>query len=58
MSFNVGDTVGDYQIIGLLGAGGMGRVYKVKNTISDRIDALKVLLPNLSITAATRRVSP
>jgi serine/threonine-protein kinase len=48
MSFNVGDTVGDYQIIGLLGAGGMGRVYKVKNTISDRIDALKILLPNLA----------
>ena len=48
MSFQVGDTVGDYQIIGLLGAGGMGKVYKVKNTISDRIDALKVLLPNLA----------
>ena len=48
MSFQIGDTVGDYQIIGLLGAGGMGRVYKVKNTISDRVDALKVLLPNLA----------
>ena len=48
MSFQVGDTVGDYQIIGLLGAGGMGKVYKVKNQISDRIDALKVLLPNLA----------
>src|SRR5271163_3729699 len=48
MSFQVGDTVGDYQIIGILGAGGMGKVYKVKNVISDRIDALKVLLPNLA----------
>ena len=48
MSFQIGDTVGDYQIIGLLGAGGMGKVYKVKNLISDRIDALKVLLPNLA----------
>ena len=48
MGFQVGDTVGDYQIIGLLGAGGMGKVYKVKNTISDRIDALKVLLPDLA----------
>src|SRR5580658_10367647 len=46
MSFQIGDTVGDYQIIDLLGAGGMGKVYKVKNQISDRIDALKVLLPN------------
>ncbi len=48
MGFQIGDTVGDYQIIGLLGAGGMGKVYKVKNQISDRIDALKVLLPDLA----------
>ncbi len=48
MSFQVGDTIGDYQIIGVLGAGGMGKVYKVKNLISDRIDALKILLPNLA----------
>jgi len=48
MGFEIGETVGDYQIIGLLGAGGMGKVYKVKNTIFDRIDAMKVLLPNLS----------
>src|SRR5208283_4074494 len=48
MSFQIGDTVGDYQIIGVLGAGGMGKVYKVKNNISDRIDALKVLLPDLA----------
>jgi serine/threonine-protein kinase len=48
MSYEVGDIVGDYQIIGVLGAGGMGRVYKVKNQISDRVDALKVLLPNLA----------
>ena len=48
MSFQIGDKVGDYQIIGTLGAGGMGRVYKVKNMISDRIDAMKVLLPDLA----------
>ncbi len=48
MSFQIGDTVGDYQIIGVLGAGGMGKVYKVKNQISDRMDALKVLLPDLA----------
>jgi serine/threonine-protein kinase len=48
MSFQVGDKIGDYQIIGILGAGGMGRVYKVKNLISDRIDAMKVLLPDLA----------
>jgi len=48
MSFQIGDTIGDYQVIGVLGAGGMGKVYKVKNQISDRVDALKILLPNLA----------
>jgi serine/threonine-protein kinase len=48
MSFQIGDKVGDYEIIGILGAGGMGRVYKVKNLISDRVDAMKVLLPDLA----------
>jgi serine/threonine-protein kinase len=48
MSFQTGDKVGDYEIIGVLGAGGMGRVYKVKNLISDRVDAMKVLLPDLA----------
>ena len=48
MAFNVGDIAGDYQIVGILGAGGMGKVYKVRNTISDRVEAMKVLLPNLA----------
>jgi eukaryotic-like serine/threonine-protein kinase len=48
MAFDIGDTVGDYQIIGILGAGGMGKVYKVRNVISDRNEAMKVLLPNLA----------
>src|SRR3954464_3622019 len=47
MEIDVGSVVGDYQVIGILGAGGMGKVYKVRNTISDRIEAMKVLLPDL-----------
>ena len=47
MALQVGDTIGDYEIIGLLGLGGMGKVFKVRNLISDRIEALKVLLPDL-----------
>src|SRR5216684_6779828 len=39
---------GDYEILGVLGAGGMGKVYKVRNVFSDRIEAMKVLLPNLA----------
>ncbi len=47
MAFQVGDRVGDYEIIGVLGTGGMGQVYKVRNVISERVEAMKVLLPNL-----------
>ena len=43
-----GARKGDYLILGTLGAGGMGKVYKVRNTLSDRVEAMKVLLPDLS----------
>ncbi|HZU25187.1 MAG TPA: serine/threonine-protein kinase [Bryobacteraceae bacterium] len=47
MAFESGALLGDYHVLGPIGAGGMGSVYKVRNTVSDRIEALKVLLPNL-----------
>lgn len=43
----IGNRIGDYEIVRILGAGGMGKVYKVRNVISDRIEAMKILLPNL-----------
>jgi serine/threonine protein kinase len=46
--FNPGQHIGDYEVISILGAGGMGKVYKVRNLISDRTEALKVLLPDLT----------
>jgi serine/threonine-protein kinase len=46
--FQIGEHLGDYEILGALGAGGMGKVYKVKNVISDRVEAMKILLPNLA----------
>jgi len=48
MDLEIGSTVGDYQVIDVLGAGGMGKVYKVRNVISDRVEAMKVLLPDLA----------
>ena len=48
MDLQIGSTVGDYQVISILGAGGMGKVYKVRNIISDRVEAMKVLLPDLA----------
>jgi hypothetical protein len=44
---NIGERIGDYEIVEVLGAGGMGQVYKVRNVLSERIEAMKVLLPNL-----------
>jgi len=46
--FSVGQKVGDYEVLSILGLGGMGKVYKVRNVISDRVEAMKVLLPDLT----------
>jgi serine/threonine protein kinase len=45
MTFEIGQTIGDYQILGILGRGGMGAVYRVRNTLTDREEAMKVVLP-------------
>jgi serine/threonine-protein kinase len=45
---NVGERIGDYEIVEVLGAGGMGEVFKVRNSLSGRIEAMKVLHSNLS----------
>ncbi len=54
MSFNPGDTFGDYQILGPIGSGGMGRVFRVRNLISGRTEAMKLLRsdssPELQLT--------
>lgn len=46
MTIDVGNTIGDYEVLAFLGAGGAGRVYKVRHAITGRIEALKILLPD------------
>src|SRR5271167_2690198 len=43
MPLNVGDELGHYEVISLLGKGGMGEVWKARDTTLKRDVALKVL---------------
>lgn len=43
MAFSAGDKLGSYEIVAPIGAGGMGEVYRAKDTKLDRAVAIKVL---------------
>ena len=47
MPIQIGDVLGDYQVTGELGRGGMGKVYRVRNLLTDREEAMKIVLPDL-----------
>lgn len=44
MSLGVGDIVGDYRIVGVIGVGGSGEVFRVEHTITRQAQAMKALV--------------
>ena len=54
MSLNAGTRLGPYEIVSSAGAGGMGEVYKARDTRLDRTVAIKVLPTHLAGRAELR----
>src|SRR5436190_14168708 len=54
MSLRPGSRLGPYEIVSAIGAGGMGEVYKAKDTRLDRTVAIKVLPSHVSGDPALR----
>ena len=54
MSLPVGARLGPYEILGPVGAGGMGEVYKARDTRLDRTVAIKILPTALAADAQFR----
>ena len=54
MSLAPGIRIGPYEITGTLGAGGMGEVYRARDTRLDRFVAIKVLSPEIASVPALR----
>jgi len=55
MSLESGARLGAYEIVQLLGAGGMGEVYLARDTRLDRTVAIKVLQGHLTVSPETRQ---
>jgi serine/threonine-protein kinase len=47
MSIQIGDILGDYEVTGVLGRGGMGKVFRVRSLLTQREEAMKVVLSDL-----------
>ena len=55
MTFQVDQIVGAYKIVGLIGSGGAGQVFKVEHVVTRRIEAMKILSGCQSASEQARR---
>src|SRR6266481_3395488 len=55
MSLSTGTRLGPYEVLSPLGAGGMGEVYRARDTRLERTVAIKVLPPHLSSSEEARQ---
>jgi len=58
MAIHPGRRLGPYEILSAIGAGGMGEVYKARDSRLDRIVAIKVLPAHLADRAFFLLISP
>ncbi|HET9951320.1 MAG TPA: protein kinase [Candidatus Eisenbacteria bacterium] len=55
MTLVPGTRLGAYEILAPIGAGGMGEVFKARDTRLDRVVAIKILQGHLSVSPETRQ---
>src|SRR5271169_2040034 len=55
MALTSGTRLGPYEIVAALGAGGMGEVYRARDTRLDRTVAIKILPPHFAADATRRQ---
>ncbi|HSE62641.1 MAG TPA: protein kinase [Thermoanaerobaculia bacterium] len=55
MTLSPGSRLGPYEIVSPLGAGGMGEVYRARDTRLERTVAIKVLASHLSVSPEVRQ---